>query len=208
MIPEFFQFLLHLDSSLLALAQSYGIVIYPILFLVLFCETGLVVTPFLPGDSLLFAAGALSAAGALNIWIILISLLLAAVIGDSVNYSIGKFAGRKIIEKKYVNPSYIQKTESFYEKYGNKTIVLARFMPIVRTFAPFVAGIGRMRYSNFLFYNIFGAILWVLLFVLGGFFFGEIPFVKEHFSIIILTIIIISILPAVIEYIRYKFSKD
>lgn len=208
MISEFFQFLMHLDSNLLLLAQSYGIIIYPFLFIIIFCETGLIVTPFLPGDSLLFAAGALSAAGALNLWIILFSLLFAAIIGDSINYSIGKFAGRKIIEKSYIKRSYIQKTENFYEKYGNKAIVIARFMPIVRTFAPFVAGVGRMRYSKFFFYNVLGAVMWVLLFVLGGFFFGNLPYVKEHFSFIILAIIVISVIPAVIEFIKYKFSKN
>ncbi|VVB79751.1 SNARE associated Golgi protein [uncultured archaeon] len=208
MISEFFQFLMHLDVNLLLLVQSYGIIIYPLLFIVLFCETGLVVAPFLPGDSLLFAAGTLAAVGALNLWIVLFILLFAAIIGDSVNYSIGKFAGRKLIEKNYIKEAYIQKTEHFYEKYGNKTIVIARFMPIIRTFAPFIAGVGRMNYTKFLFYNILGAVMWVLLFVLGGFFFGNIPLIKEHFSLVILLIIIISIVPAVIDFVRYKFSKN
>lgn len=208
MISEFFQFLMNLDSNLFLIIQSYGVIIYPILFLIIFCETGLVIAPFLPGDSLLFAAGALSAVDALNIWIVFFILLFAAILGDSINYSIGKFAGKKIIERNYIKGSYIQKTENFYNKYGNKTIVLARFMPIIRTFAPFVAGIGRMKYSRFIFYNILGAFMWVIIFVLGGFFFGNIPYVKEHFGFIILAIIIISIIPAILEFIKYKFSKN
>lgn len=208
MIIEFFQFIAHLDANLLSLANSYGGFLYGILFLIIFCETGLVFTPFLPGDSLLFAAGALSGAGILNVWIIFFSLLFAAILGDSVNYSIGKFAGKKILEKKFLKATYIKKTENFYEKYGNKAIVIARFVPIVRTFAPFIAGVGRMRYSNFFFYNVIGAVIWVCLFVFGGFFFGNFPFVKEHFSWIILGIIFISIIPVILELIKYKFSKN
>ena len=178
-----------------------------LLFGIIFAETGLVVTPFLPGDSLLFAAGAIASTGALKILIIYFLLFVAAVLGDSVNYSIGKYLGKKVVSKNWINQKYLDKTEKFYDKYGNKTIVLARFMPIVRTFAPFVAGIGKMHYARFIFYNILGAFLWVTIFLFGGFFFGNLPFVKDHFSIIVFTIIFVSLIPAIWEFVKYRREK-
>jgi membrane-associated protein len=190
--------------------QDYGTMTYVILFLIVFCETGLVVTPFLPGDSLLFAAGALAPIGGLNIGVLAIILFIAAVLGDTVNYSVGKFIGPKVFDKKdskIFRKEYLEKTQSFYDRYGAKTIVIARFVPIVRTFAPFLAGVGSMNYSRFIAYNIGGALLWVGLFVSAGFFFGEIPVVKNNFTIVIMAIIVLSILPAVIEVIRVKKTR-
>jgi len=203
-INSFIQFFLHLDKSLLFLINTYGILVYPILFLIIFCETGLVITPFLPGDSLLFAIGALSAAGSLNIFFVFLLLSLAAILGDSVNYTIGKYFGKLIINTGKIKQDYIERTHNFYEKYGGKTIIFARFVPIIRTFAPFVAGIGRMNYLKFLVYNIIGGISWVLIFIFAGFYFGNIPSVKENFTLVILVIIVISFLPAVIEFFRQK----
>lgn len=207
MISELFSFISHLDSNLVSLANQFGTWIYFLLFGVIFAETGLVVTPFLPGDSLLFAAGAIASTGALKILLIYFLLFIAAVLGDSVNYSIGKYLGKKILYKNWINPKYLEKTEKFYDKHGNKTIVLARFMPIIRTFAPFVAGIGKMHYPRFFAYNIVGAFLWVTIFLFGGFFFGNLPFVKDHFSIIVFTIIFISLIPAIWEFIKYRREK-
>lgn len=207
MFQNILSFISHLDSNLVALTVSYGILIYPLVFLIIFVETGLVFAPFLPGDSLLFAAGAISASGMLNIFVLYFLLLLAAILGDSVNYSIGKYFGQKIISNQWVNYKYIEKTKNFYSKYGNKTIVISRFMPIVRTFAPFVAGIAKMDYKKFLSYNILGSFLWVTIFLSLGFFFGNIPFVKQHFSIVVFGIVFISIIPAIVEFIRYKFSN-
>ncbi|MBS3094807.1 VTT domain-containing protein [Candidatus Pacearchaeota archaeon] len=207
MFQNILSFISHLDSNLVALTVSYGILIYPLVFLIIFAETGLVFAPFLPGDSLLFAAGAISASGMLNIFVLYFLLLLAAILGDSVNYSIGKYFGQKIISNQWVNYKYIEKTKNFYSKYGNKTIVISRFMPIVRTFAPFVAGIAKMDYKKFLSYNILGSFLWVTIFLSLGFFFGNIPFVKQHFSIVVFGIVFISIIPAIVEFIRYKFSN-
>jgi membrane-associated protein len=183
-----------------------------ILFLIIFCETGLVVTPFLPGDSLLFAVGALAAitpqpgAFGLNIWVLLIILIIAAILGDSVNYWIGKMFGNKLPQKfpRLIKPQHIQKTHDFYERYGGKTIIIARFVPIVRTFAPFVAGIGKMTYSRFMLFNVSGALLWIGLLLPAGYFFGNLPWVKKNFSVVVLAIIILSILPGVIEFIRER----
>jgi len=208
MLQNIFSFISNLDSNLVSLTAAYGLLIYPLLFLIIFAETGLVFAPFLPGDSLLFAAGAISATGMLNFFVLYLLLLIAAILGDSANYSIGKYFGQKIISNHWVNYKYIEKTKNFYSKYGNKTIVISRFMPIVRTFAPFVAGIAKMDYKKFIVYNILGSFLWVTLFLSLGFFFGNIPFVKQHFSFVVFGIIFISIIPAIIEFMRYKFSNE
>ena len=200
LIKDFVNVILHLDKYLSLIIQEYGTFTYVILFLVIFLETGLVITPFLPGDSLLFAAGAFAALGSFNIFIVLILLWLAAFLGDTANYWIGHFFGDKILlKKKLIKQDYLDKTKNFYEKHGNETIILARFIPIIRTFAPFVAGIGKMSYIKFLSYNIIGGILWVAIFVFGGYFFGNIPFVSENLTYIILGIIIISFIPALIH---------
>src|SRR3989344_2287935 len=207
---NFIDFILHLDKYLSVVIQNYGTTTYAILFLIVFLETGLVITPFLPGDSLLFAAGTFAGIGVLNVLALFIVLAAAAILGDTINYSIGKFLGAKAFQKypKIFKKEYLDKTHNFYEKYGAKTIVLARFVPIVRTFAPFVAGVGRMSYLRFLFYNIFGGILWVALFVFGGYYFGNMPIVKENFTIVILIIIILSFMPMAWEYWKHKSSKS
>jgi membrane-associated protein len=203
--------ILHLDKSLIQLTAEYGGWMYLLLFVIVFCETGLVVTPFLPGDSLMFAVGALSAVGELNVWLIMALLIVAAILGDTVNYWIGAYIGPKAFHyqnSRWLNPRHLQRTHEFYERYGGKTIILARFVPIVRTFAPFVAGIGRMSYPQFLFYNVVGAVLWVGLLVMAGYLFGNVPWVKKNFSLVILLIIIVSIMPAVIEIIRHRRRAD
>ncbi len=206
-IKTFLDFLLHLDKHLDLIIRSYGTLTYLILFLIIFCETGLVVTPILPGDSLLFAAGTFAALGSLDITSLIVALCIAAVAGDSVNYWIGHLLGPKVFTRessRLLNRDYLDRTHQFYEKYGGKTIIIARFVPIIRTFAPFVAGIGSMTYMHFIIYNIAGGVLWILMFVLGGYFFGNIPLVKGNFTIVIGAIIIISIMPGVIEYLRQK----
>lgn len=194
---------LHVDLYLREILKEYGFWIYLILFIVIFCETGLVFTPFFPGDSLLFTCGTFAALSFLNLELLLFLLSFAAILGDTVNYFIGFFFGQRLFSSRpsyLLNRKYLEKTERFYERHGGKTIVIARFIPIVRTFAPFVAGIGRMRYYRFLFFNIFGGIFWVFLCILSGFFFGNIPFVKEHFTIILLAIILVSLFPALIGF--------
>lgn len=195
---------LHLDKHLAAVIQQYGTLTYIFLFAIIFMETGLVVTPFLPGDSLLFAAGTFAALGNLNIWLLFILLAVAAVAGDSANYWIGHLIGKRANtgEIKFIKKEYIDRTHAFFEKYGNKTIFLARFVPIIRTFAPFVAGVGEMSYANFFSYNVFGGIVWVALCTFAGYFFGNLTMVKENFSLVIIAIIIISILPAIFEWIK------
>jgi len=200
-------FILHLDAHLSELIQSYGAWTYGILFAIIFCETGLVITPFLPGDSLIFAAGAFAARGDLNVVLVFVLLSAAAVIGDTVNYWIGKIIGPKVFNKeksRIFKKAYLDRTHAFYEKYGAETIIIARFVPIVRTFAPFVAGIGRMSYLKFISYNVIGGIGWVALFTFGGYFFGNIPFVRKNFSLVIIAIIIISLIPAVVEVLRHR----
>jgi membrane-associated protein len=209
-IGDLINYVLHLDKYLADILNYFGAWCYPLFFLVIFAETGLVVTPFLPGDSLLFALGALAAAGSLDITWVFVILAVAAVLGDNANYTIGKYLGSVILKKEgawFLKKEHIERTHRFYEKYGSKTIVLARFVPIVRTFAPFVAGVGRMSYATFFTYNVVGGLLWVSLFVFGGYFFGNIPLVKKNFSIVIFAIIFISILPAVIEVIRQTRRK-
>ena len=202
---------LHLDDVLPDWAAQYGPWIYAILFLIVFCETGLVVTPFLPGDSLLFAAGAVAATAPehLNVHFVVLLLIIAAIIGDGVNYSIGNWLGDRVRNgNRFIKKTHLDRTHAFYEKYGPKTIIIARFVPIVRTFAPFVAGVGRMNYGKFLTYNIAGAILWVVSLTYAGFALGNLPFVKKNFEIIVLAIIVVSILPAVFEVLRAKFAAD
>ena len=200
-------FFIHLDKYLPIIVQSFGIWAYVLVFIVIFCETGLVVTPILPGDSLLFALGAIAAQGALNIEALCVLLCVAAILGDTVNYAIGHFIGPKVFhyeDSRFFKKEYLLKTHQFYEKHGGKTIVIARFMPIIRTFAPFVAGVGAMSYSKFILFNISGGIAWVCLFLLGGYFFGNIPSVKSNFTFVIIAIVIISVLPGVFEYWRQR----
>lgn len=214
LIDLFFQFvdvMLHLDVHLSELVQNYGTWTYVILFLVIFAETGLVVTPFLPGDSLLFALGALCATGVLNLESMMILLCIAAVLGDTVNYSIGNYLGPKVFhypDSRFFKKEHLEKTHQFYEKHGGKTIIFARFLPIFRTFAPFIAGIGSMTYSKFIVYNVVGGIVWVCGFLLLGFFFGNLPVVKSNFSLVIFGIIIVSAIPAIAEVYKAKFGKN
>jgi membrane-associated protein len=198
---------LHIDKYLSEIIQNYGVWTYLIMFAIIFLETGLVITPFLPGDSLLFAAGTFAALGALDMMWLFVLLSLAAIMGDTVNYWIGAYVGPKIFHKekvRFLNKEYLDRTHQFYEKYGGKTIIIARFIPIIRTFAPFVAGIGSMTYWRFISYNIVGGIAWILICTLAGYLFGNLPIVKENFSLVILAIIIISILPGIIEYMRHR----
>ncbi|WP_428943622.1 DedA family protein [Pantoea sp. FN060301] len=209
MIHTVIDFILHIDVHLQAMVAQYGVWIYAILFLILFCETGLVVTPFLPGDSLLFVAGALAAIpdSALNVHVMVVLLCIAAILGDAVNYTIGRLFGDKLFsnpDSKIFRRSYLDKTHEFYERHGGKTIILARFVPIVRTFAPFVAGMGKMSYRHFAFYNVTGALIWVLLFSYAGYFFGNLPAIQENLHYLIVGIILVSILPGVIEVLRHR----
>jgi membrane-associated protein len=200
-------FVLHLDTHLDQIIQSYGAWTHALLFGIVFCETGFVVTPFLPGDSLLFAVGTFAARGSLDLVVALIVLAAAAVLGDTANYWIGWSVGPKVFHRenvRFLNKKHLDRTHEFYEKYGGKTIIIARFVPIIRTFAPFVAGIGRMSYWRFIAYNVFGGVGWVVLLVLAGYFFGNIPLIKRNFSFVILAIIIISVMPGVIEVWRQR----
>jgi membrane-associated protein len=207
LIKALIDILLHLDKHLDLVIRNYGFWTYGIFFLIIFLETGLVVTPFLPGDSLLFAAGAFAALGSLDTkWLIML-LSIAAIAGDTLNYWIGYIVGPKVFSKeksRFLNKDYLYRTHQFYERYGGKTIILARFIPIIRTFAPFVAGIGSMTYGHFIAYNIVGGIAWVAIFVLGGYFFGNIPSIKQNFSLVIAAIIFLSILPGIIEFLRHR----
>ena len=203
-------FILHIGDHLQELVNNYGNWIYAILFAIVFCETGLVVLPFLPGDSMLFAAGTIAAVGDMNIFVLIGLLIVAAVLGDFVNFEIGKHFGQKLFSNpnsKIFKQSYLQKTHDYYEKYGGRTIIIARFIPIVRTFAPFVGGMGNMNYAQFARYNIVGAVLWVVSFTTLGYFFGQLPFVKEHFSWIMIAIIVFSVVPMIVEIIRHRKGK-
>ncbi len=211
-IKNLIDVVLHLDQYLNQLVANYGVWTYSILFLIIFCETGLVVTPFLPGDSLLFAAGALTARPASGLKVHWLSLLLmvASMLGDSVNYWIGYFVGPKVFSRensKLLNKKYLERTHQFYERHGGKTVIIARFMPIIRTFAPFVAGIGRMTYLKFLAYSVTGSILWVGAFVYAGYFFGNLELVRENFTLVVLAVIFISLLPGIIEFLRARAGR-
>ncbi len=201
---------LHLDVHLAEIISSTGSLTYVILFLVIFAETGFVVTPFLPGDSLIFAAGALSAKGYLNLFVLYFSLIAAAILGDTVNYWIGHYIGPKAFKSnsRFLKREYLEKAQHFYEKHGGKAIILARFVPIVRTFAPFVAGIGVMNYRKFIMYNVTGGIIWISIFLFGGYFLGNIPFIKENFHYTVVLIIAISLVPIIIEFIKSKQEKS
>ncbi|MEZ5619498.1 MAG: DedA family protein [Rhodocyclaceae bacterium] len=197
----------HLDKHLAALLAQYGLWVYAILFLIIFSETGFVVTPFLPGDSLLFVAGALAGAGSMDMWLLNGTLIAAAVLGNSVNYSIGRYLGPKVFHwenSRFFNKAALMKTHVFYERHGGKTLILSRFIPILRTFAPFVAGIGAMTYLRFQAFNVSGALLWVMSLTVAGYLFGNLPMVKNNLSLVILAIIVISVLPAVIGYLRHR----
>ena len=202
---------LHLDKHLNDVISQYGGWTYLILFLIVFCETGLVVTPILPGDSLLFAAGTFAALGSLNVFWVFVLISIAAIAGDTINYWMGYWIGPKIFHRenvRFLNRKHLERTHAFYEKYGSKTIVLARFVPIVRTFAPFVAGIGKMSYWRFITYNVFGGIAWVAICVFSGYYFGNLEIVKNNFSLVILAILVISVLPMVIEYLRHRIEPQ
>lgn len=209
-ISHFIDLFLHLDKHLGELVKEYGTWTYLVLFIIVFCETGLVVTPILPGDSLLFAAGAIAALGSLNPHLLVVLLTIAAVLGDAVNYQIGRYVGPAVFKKedsRFFRRAHLEKTHAFYERYGGKTIIIARFVPIVRTFAPFIAGVGQMSYKRFALYNVVGAILWVVIGVYAGYLFGGLKIVKENFSLIIIAIVLISLLPAVFEFWRAKRQK-
>lgn len=204
-LAKFFDFLMHFDRYLAVVIGQYGVWTYGILFLIIFCETGLVVTPFLPGDSLLFIAGTFTVHGVLNVHVLVVLLIIAAILGDTVNYWIGHMTGHKVFDKEqklFFKREHFEYTQRFFERHGGKTIVIARFVPIVRTFAPFVAGVGRMQYRHFVFYNVFGAILWVSLLAYAGHFFGSIPWIKNNLSLVIYAIILLSIMPVIIEILR------
>lgn len=210
-LKTFIDLFLHLDTHLNAVTSEYGMLTYLLLFVIVFCETGLVVTPFLPGDSLLFATGALAASGSLNLLTLFILLCLAAVSGDTVNYQIGHLFRDKIAHRediRFIKKEHLDRTHVFFEKYGTKTIVIARFVPIIRTFAPFVAGVGIMPYSRFISFNVIGGIAWVSAFLLGGYFFGNLPVVKDNFSLVILGIIFVSLLPGIITYVQSKRNPN
>ncbi len=209
-VTSLIDFILHIDVHLGELIANYGVLVYGILFAIVFLETGIVVTPFLPGDSLLFAAGAFAALGSLNPFLIFALISLAAILGDTVNYWIGHFFGNQILANPRIpiNQEHIDKTNIFFKKHGGKTIILARFMPFIRTFAPFVAGIGRMEYGKFITFNVVGGLLWVGIFTFLGYFFGNVSFVKHNFSIVIMVIILISVLPAVFEVVKSRIKKS
>lgn len=203
MIKSIIDFILHVDKYLVLLIQNYGSYVYLLLFFIIFLETGFVVAPFLPGDSLLFISGTLAASGALNVYLLFLLLSMAAILGDTANYWIGNYFGEKVFSR-FVNPEHIKKTKLFFHNYGRKTILLARFVPVVRTFAPFLAGAGKMHYLTFLSYNIIGGIFWAGIFVFSGYYFGNISLVKDNLTIIVFLIIITSFIPLIIEYIKYR----
>ena len=207
---EIIDFLLHVDTYLETIIDKFGVFTYIILFLVIFAETGLVVTPFLPGDSLLFVIGAFSANGLLDLWTIYFSLLAAAVMGDAANYAIGRYVGAKLFSSetsKLFNKKHLEKTQEFYVKHGGKTIIMARFLPIIRTFAPFVAGVGKMHYATFSFFNVIGGTLWVTTMMFAGYFFGGLPFIKNNFEIAVIAIIFISLIPIFLEFLKHRRER-
>jgi membrane-associated protein len=207
LVQQLFSVFVHLDKHLELIIRDYGLWTYLILFLIIFCETGLVVTPFLPGDSLLFATGALAATTSLQVGWLLGLLSIAAIAGDTANYWIGHAVGPRVFSggsSRFLNREHLERTHKFYEKHGGKTIIIARFMPIIRTFAPFVAGVGSMNYARFILYNIVGGIAWVAIFIVGGYLFGNIPVVKRNFTLVIMVIIVVSVLPGVFEFVRQR----
>jgi membrane-associated protein len=209
LLTAFIDIMLHLDKHLAMLVTQYGAWVYAILFLIVFCETGLVVTPFLPGDSLLFVAGAIAAAGGMHIGLLIVLLIIAAVLGDAVNYAVGAWCGPRVFKwenSRFFNRTAFDRTHAFYEKHGGKTIIIARFMPLIRTFAPFVAGVAQMSYARFAMFNITGAIIWVVSLALAGYWFGNLPWVKENLTLVILAIIAISLAPLAIAWVRAKFG--
>jgi membrane-associated protein len=209
------ELLLHADKTLIDLVATYGTAVYAILFIIVFAETGFVVTPFLPGDSLLFAAGALAAAGGLNVWLVIALLCVAAIVGDAVNYAAGKYVGPRVFTAtdrtsglhRLLNREHLERTHAFFEKYGGKAVVLGRFVPIVRTFVPFVAGAGAMTYATFAVYNVVGAVIWVGICTLAGYGFGNVPVVKNNFSLFALGIVFVSVIPILIEMIKHRSSR-
>ena len=203
----FVDVIVNLDDHLQALVAAHGHWIYLILFLIVFCETGLVVTPFLPGDSLLFVAGAIAAAGGMNVHLLVVLLIVAAILGDAVNYTFGRYVGPRVFshrQSRWLNPAHLQRAHDFYERHGGKTLIIARFVPIVRTYAPFVAGAASMTYARFAFYNISGAILWVVSLAYAGFFFGNLPPVRDNLTLVIIAIIVLSVMPGVVEILRHR----
>ena len=211
LLAQFFDIILHLDRHLIWVVENYGVWIYLILFLIIFCETGLVVTPFLPGDSLLFVAGTLAATGAIYVHGLFTLLVLAAFSGDNTNYWIGRFVGPRVFRReasRWLNPSHLERARRFYEKHGGKAVIFARFLPIVRTFAPFVAGIGRMEYPRFLFSSFSGSVFWIGFFVFGGYYFGNIPVVKQNLTLFIIGIIELSVMPGIVGYLRQKIRTE
>ncbi|MEK6407104.1 MAG: DedA family protein [Acidobacteriota bacterium] len=210
LISKLIDLFLHLDKHLNDIIGQYGTWTYLILFLIVFCETGLVVTPFLPGDSLLFAAGAFAALGSLNVFWLFVLLSIAAIVGDTVNYWLGHWVGPKVFHRenvRFLNKKHLDRTHAFYERYGGKTIIIARFIPIVRTFAPFVAGLGRMNYWRFIAYNVIGGVAWVAICVFAGYYFGNLEIVKNNFSLVVIAIVLISVLPMLVEYIRHRARR-
>jgi membrane-associated protein len=213
-VSQLIDILLHVDRYLLDLVASYGTWVYALLFAIVFAETGLVVTPFLPGDSLLFAAGAIAATGALDVWLLGVLIAIAAVVGNTVNYSVGRSAGKRIIERaridprwgRWIKPAYMERAHEFFERHGGKAVVLGRFMPIIRTFVPFVAGVAEMSYSTYTFYNVVGSVAWVGTCIGAGYAFGNVPIVKEHFSAVAMGIVVVSLLPMLVEYWRVRRS--
>jgi membrane-associated protein len=210
LIGELFEFILHIDKYLGEIITNYGRLTYFILFAIVFMETGFVVTPFLPGDSLLFAAGAVAATGALNVVLLFVLLAIAAIIGDSVNYWLGNRIGPRVFQEdtRFIKKEYLIRTQEFYEQHGGKTIFLARFIPIIRTFAPFVAGVGTMRYNRFILYNVVGALVWTSVFIFAGYFFGNIPFVKNNFGLVVIVIIVISVIPVGFELFQSRRRRS
>ncbi len=209
-VLQFWDIIVHLDKHLAALVQQYGMWVYALLFAIIFCETGLVVTPFLPGDSLLFVAGTLWAVSDMNVHALVVILVVAAILGDALNYAVGRYFGARVFkweDSRFFNRHALQRTHEFYERYGGKTIVIARFVPIIRTFAPFVAGIGEMTYAKFAFFNVTGALLWVVSLVYAGYFFGNIPLIRNNLTVVIFGIIGISLLPIVAEFLRHAMRR-